>query len=59
MAVAFSLMKAWMRASSSSMLRFTAMEKSGITSSSFGTWRTVKSPGFVEPRPSVPMSSSP
>jgi hypothetical protein len=38
MFVHFSLIIAWTRASSSSTLRWTPMEKSGSTSSSFGRW---------------------
>ena len=45
MAVHFSLIMAWTRVSSSSTLRWTAMEKSGSTSSSFGRWVAFSSPG--------------
>ena len=57
-AVAFSLIFAWMRPWSSSMLRRTAIEKSGSTSWSSGRWVASKSPGFGDFSAIVPMSSS-
>src|SRR5213593_4908849 len=46
MAVHFSLMSAWIRVFSSSMVRCTAMEKSGKTSWSFGRCVASRSPGW-------------
>ena len=57
-AVHFSLMKAWMREFSSSMLRCTAMEKSGRIWWSFGRCVASRSPGVGEPSSSVPMTRS-
>jgi hypothetical protein len=58
MAVHFSLMMACTRVSSSSTLRWTAMEKSGSTSSSFGRCVAFRSPGRVEMSSNVPITLS-
>ncbi len=54
-AVNCSLMKDSTRECSSSTLRFTATEKSGSTS--WSTSRVLRSPGWGEPRLSMPISS--
>ena len=56
--VHFSLMTAWTRASSSSRLRRTAIEKSGSTSRSLIRLTGPRSPGFVEVSSSVPIALS-
>ena len=56
MAVNCSLMKLSTRECSSSMLRFTATEKSGSTSRSRGSISALMSPGFGEVRLRVPIS---
>ena len=57
-AVHFSLMNAWMREFSSSMLRWTAMEKSGRIWWSFGRCVGVEVARRGEPSSSVPMTWS-
>lgn len=58
MAVHCSLITRWIRAASSSTLRFTAIEQSGRASPSRMAPMALRSPGRGEPRSSVPMSSS-